>query len=110
MEDESAIERPEQLTRECNGALQAITKDLERGAKIVRDDGGAAGSSRVVARVREASGGFEQDLELEQELVLAIDGERREPGLARGTLLALEAPCTAQKVGVGVARAARRRL
>ena len=88
VEDERAIERPEQLARERDGALEPVAKDLERRAKILGDDRGAARRTRMVARIREARRRLEQHLELEEQLVLPVERERAEPRLALGALLA----------------------
>jgi hypothetical protein len=59
----------------------------------------------VVARVAPRGHTLEQHLEFEEALLFALDGEARVPGVARGRVLAAQAPRVAQEVGVGVAHA-----
>ena len=109
MEDERAIERPEQLTRERDGALEPVAKDLERRAKILCHDHGAARRTGMVARIRETRRRLEQHLELEKQLVLPVERERTEPRLALGALLARQAPRAAQEIVVRIPRRTRQR-
>ncbi len=110
MEDEGAIERTEQLPGEGDRPLEPVAKDLQRGPEIVPHDGGAAGRAGVVARVRVAGRCLEQHLELEQEIVLVLERERREPRLALEALLEVQPPRAAEQAGVRVVHTARRGL
>src|SRR5262249_48780220 len=64
----------------------------------------------VVARIREARGRLEQDLELEEQLLLVFDGELREPAIALSASVYRERAGSAQQIGVGVAVSERGRL
>jgi len=87
--DEGAVGGSEQLSRQRNGARQAIVKGAHRRAEVERDDGGAARRPRVVARIGEAGGRLEQHLELEQRFVSTLEPELRQPGFALRPLLAV---------------------
>jgi hypothetical protein len=72
-------------------------------AEVLGDDGGALGGAGVVARVREAGEPLEEDLELEEDFVLLVEREAREPRLARLRVLAPQAARVAEQIGVRIA-------
>ena len=95
VKDEGSIGTAEQLARERDGARQAVVKSGHVGAKVERDDGGAARRPRVIARIGEAGRGFEQHLELEQGFVAPFE------------LAAPTATLRAARAARGAARASR---
>src|SRR6185436_18734031 len=97
VEDEGAVGRSEQLSRQRNGAREAVVKGAHRRAEVERHDRGAARRPGVVARIGEAGGRLEQYLELEQGFVAALEPKLRQPGFALRALLALERARLAQQ-------------
>src|SRR5450432_2936046 len=100
MKDEGAVERAKQVPRELNRTLEAVMIGLQREPKVLRDDQRAARRARVIARIGEASRRFEQDLELEQDIVLVFEVELVEPTLAQDAMLAVDRTRAAEERAV----------
>ena len=56
----------------------------------------------MIARIREASARLEQDLQLEQKILLAIELHPQQPGLARRALLAPELTRVTEQIQVWI--------
>jgi hypothetical protein len=99
----------EELLGERDHPLRGVAEDSQLLVEVLGDRRPGGRRTGVVPRIAEAGDPLEEHLELEERLLLALPGERDEPRIARGRLLATEPAGVAQQVRVDVALVAEHR-
>ena len=102
LKNEGSVAMTQQKAREIDASRCAVAPIREVAAEVDGHHRRASRRSGVVTRIGETGEPFEQDLELEEQLFLVVERQRRKPGFARLLLLATQTSGLQQELGISV--------